>query len=86
MTRWGNDPTPLDDAGPEQEPDDELADGEWELDPNDPTHPDHDLSIAHGYADWEPAATTFLARRSVVAAICIIVIIAMLASLFWFVF
>lgn len=88
MSRWGNDPTPLDDGGlePESGDEDELPEGQWELDPNDPSHPDHDLSIAHGYGDWEPAPTTFLARHTVVVVICIIVIGAMLASLFWFVF
>ncbi len=28
----------------------------WELDPTDPSHPDHDLSEATGYGAWEPAA------------------------------
>ena len=27
----------------------------WELDPSDPSHPDHDLSEAAGYGAWEPA-------------------------------
>ncbi|MGQ9572750.1 MAG: hypothetical protein ACUVV3_06140 [Dehalococcoidia bacterium] len=27
----------------------------WELDPNDPRHPDYDLSEAAGYGAWEPA-------------------------------
>jgi hypothetical protein len=27
----------------------------WELDPTDPSHPDHDLSEATGYGAWEPA-------------------------------
>jgi hypothetical protein len=26
----------------------------WELDPTDPSHPDHDLSEAAGYGAWEP--------------------------------
>ena len=86
MSRWGNEPTPLDDVGLEQEVKGELPEGEWELDPNDPSHPDYDLSIAHGYSNWEPAPTTFFARHTVVVVLCILVIVAMLASLFWFVF
>jgi len=27
----------------------------WELDPTDPSHPDHDLSETTGYGAWEPA-------------------------------
>lgn len=26
----------------------------WELDPSDPSHPDHDLSETAGYGAWEP--------------------------------
>jgi len=40
----------------------------WELDPSDPSHPDHDLSEAAGYGAWEPAEkpTPWL-RRALVA-------------------
>jgi hypothetical protein len=84
MSRWGNDPPPLDDVGLEEE--DELSEGQWELDPNDPTHPDHDLSVAHGYSNWEPAPITLLARRNVVVGLCILVVIALIVPLFWYVF
>jgi hypothetical protein len=65
---------PLDDEGLVDENDD-LEDGTWELDPNDPTHPDHDLSIAHGYSNWEPQGTTLLARRTVVLGIVALIVI-----------
>ena len=78
MSRWGNEPTPLDDVGLEEEP----PEGEWELDPNDPAHPDYDLSLAHGYADWEPMPKTFLARRGVVLLLCIVIVLALLIPVF----
>ncbi len=81
MSRWGNEPTPLDDVGLEEE----LPEGEWELDPNDPTHPDHDLSLAHGYADWEPAPQPLLSRQSVVTVLCIVIIIALLVPIFYYI-
>jgi len=84
MSREGNEPTPLDDVGIEDE--EELPEGQWELDPNDPTHPDHDLSVVHGYSNWDPAPQTFLARRGVVLVLSIVIIVALFASLFWFVF
>jgi hypothetical protein len=80
MSRWGNEPPPLDDA--EAEP----LEGEWELDPNDPTHPDHDLSLAHGYSNWEPAPQTLLARRGVVLLFCIIIVVALLVPMVVYVF
>ena len=82
MSRWGNEPTPLDDVGLEEE----LPEGEWELDPNDPTHPDHDLSLAHGYANWEPAPRTLLARQNVVLILVIVLIIALLVPMAVYIF
>ena len=81
MSRWGNDPTPLDDVGLEEE----LPEGEWELDPNDPTHPDHDLSLAHGYSNWEPAPQPLLSRQCVVTILCIVIIIALLVPIFYYI-
>ena len=68
----------LDDEGPAQEEEEELE-GQWELDPNDPTHPDHDLSIAHGYSEWEPSRTPWLARRTVVWLIVVLIVVAIVA-------
>lgn len=59
-------------------PDEEELEGEWELDPNDPTHPDHDLSIAHGYGNWEQSATPLLARRTIVLVIVLLVVAALI--------
>ena len=74
MTGWQNDNESPDDG-------EEEIEGEWELDPNDPTHPDHDLSVSAGYAGWEPARTTLLARAGVIAAITIVVVIALVVTL-----
>jgi hypothetical protein len=81
MSRWGDEPTPLDDVGLEEE----LPEGEWELDPNDPTHPDHDLSLAHGYANWEPAPPTLLSRRMIVVVLCIVIVVALLVPIFTYI-
>lgn len=71
---------PLDDEGlvPDE---DELDEGEWELDPNDPTHPDYDLSIAHGYSNWEPQRTPLLARAGFVIIISLIIVAALVVTI-----
>ena len=74
MSRWRN-------AGPDDESEDELE-GEWELDPNDPSHPDHDLSEAAGYASWEPAPKPLLTRRGVILLITLLVIVGLLIPIF----
>jgi len=73
VTRWPDD----DDSSPQEE---ELE-GEWELDPNDPTHPDYDLSLAHGYSNWEPAPKPWLARTGVILLITAVIIIALLVTI-----
>jgi hypothetical protein len=73
MSRW-----PTDDEPPEEE---QELEGEWELDPNDPTHPDYALSQAAGYGNWEPARTPILARTWVIALISLLVVIALLVTL-----
>ncbi len=67
MSRWQ--PDDQDDV-----PANEELEGEWELDPNDPTHPDYDLSQAAGYAGWEPTPKPWLARRGVILLIVLLVI------------
>lgn len=47
----------------------------WEL---DPSHPDHDLSEAAGYGQWEPAKEGPLPRW-VIVAVSLVAIIALLA-------
>lgn len=74
MRRWRNE-----EIEPEHE--DELE-GEWELDPNDPTHPDHDLSVSAGYADWDPTPKPLLTRRGVILLITLLVIVGLLLPFF----
>jgi hypothetical protein len=69
MGRWDDEPVELGDE-------EELPEGEWELDPNDPTHPDYDLSEAHGYSDWEPASKPLLGRNGVILFVAVVVIAA----------
>ena len=61
---------------PPDEPagEDPLEEGVWELDPNDPTHSDYDLSLAAGYADWEPQPKPILLRRGVILLFTALVI------------
>jgi len=63
---------------PDEPPDEEESDGSWELDPNDPTHPDYDLSVAAGYASWEPAPTSLFLRRGVVLLLTLALVAALL--------
>ncbi len=72
MTRW-----PADEPEPALEDEEELA-GEWELDPNDPSHPDHDLSESAGYSDWDPAPKPWYVRRGALLLIAVLVIIGLL--------
>jgi hypothetical protein len=78
MTRWRSD-EPYGEASGEEDADDvDLDDGTWELDPNDPSHPDHDLSVAAGYGLWEPAPKPLLVRRGVVLLFSVLVIIGLM--------
>ena len=64
----------------DEEVDEEELEGEWELDPNDPTHPDHDLSESASYA-WYPPDKPFYLRRGVILAVTILVIIGLMIPL-----
>ena len=70
----GDDPEEV--ADDEEEEEEELE-GEWELDPNDPTHPDHDLSISSSYL-WEPPAKPIYLRRGVIVLVTVLVILGLL--------
>ena len=70
----GDDPDEVADA---EDEDEEELEGEWELDPNDPTHPDHDLSISSSYL-WEPPAKPLYLRRGVILFVTILVILGLL--------
>ncbi len=74
-------PSEPDTAPDEEEGDEEELEGEWELDPNDPTHPDHDLSESAGYPGWEPAPKSILVRRGTVLLITLLVLAGLLISL-----
>jgi len=78
MSRWSNQDwdTPIDDEEVEEE-----LEGEWELDPNDPSHPDYDLSDAAGYAGWEPSPKPVLLWRGVVLLLTLLVIVALIIPL-----
>ena len=68
----GDDPDEVADDEEEEE-----LEGEWELDPNDPSHPDHDLSISSSYL-WEPPPKPFYLRRGVILVVTVIVILGLL--------
>jgi hypothetical protein len=61
---------------------DEDEDGEpegegWELDPNDPIHPDFDLSEA-GYSGVEPEKRPWHPPRALILIVTILLLVAML--------
>ena len=72
MSRWENDA--------ETEEEEEDLEG-LELDPNDPTHPDYDLSDAAGYAEWEPSPKPVLLWRGVVLVVSLLIITGLFLSL-----
>ena len=78
MSRWQGDE---EEGLPEDE--EEELEGEWELDPNDPTHPDYDLSEAAGYGGWEPAPKPIFLRRGVILIVTLLVIIGLMVPFVW---
>jgi hypothetical protein len=59
----------------------------WELDPNDPSHPDYDLSEAAGYGRWEPLEQWQSRRQQIIIAVAVLLVAALLIpALFWFLF
>ena len=50
----------------------------WELDPNDPSHPDYDLSEAAGYGRWEPLEQGQSRRQRIIVAVTILLLAALL--------
>ena len=69
-----------DETADEDSEEEEELEGEWEFDPNDPTHPDHDLSESASYA-WYPPDKPFYLRRGVILAVTILVIIGLMIPL-----
>ena len=50
----------------------------WELDPNDPSHPDYDLSEAAGYGRWEPLGQGQSRLQRIVVTVTILLLAALL--------
>ena len=86
MSRWksiwdaerGEDDADWNDTAPDEEEIEEELEGEWELDHNDPSHPDYDLSESAGYAGWEPSPKPVLVRRGAVLLLTMLIIIGLL--------
>ena len=81
MSRWSSEEG---DASPDEAEEgdgEEELEGQWELDPNDPTHPDYDLSESAGYADWEPAPKPVLLWRGIVLGFTLLVLGALMIPL-----
>jgi len=53
----------------------------WELDPNDPSHPDYDLSDAAGYGRWEPLEQGQSRRQRILVAVSILLLAAIVLPL-----
>jgi len=49
----------------------------WELDPNDPRHPDYDLSEAAGYGRYEPAEGASPVWRRVIVVVSLLLVMAL---------
>ena len=50
----------------------------WELDPNDPSHPDYDLSDAAGYGRWEPLEQGQSRRQRILVIVAFLLLMALL--------
>ena len=50
----------------------------WELDPNDPSHPDYDLSDAAGYGRWEPLEQGQSRRQRILIIVAFLLLMALL--------
>jgi len=53
----------------------------WELDPNDPSHPDYDLSDAAGYGRWEPLEQGQSRRQRILVIVAFLLLMAILLPL-----
>jgi len=53
----------------------------WELDPNDPSHPDYDLSEDAGYGRWEPLEQGQSRRQRIIVVVAMLLLIAVLLPL-----
>jgi hypothetical protein len=62
----------------EEVDEEEWAEGEWELDPTDPSHPDHDLSEAAPYVGGERPSRALPLARWVIWVFSLLVILSLL--------
>jgi hypothetical protein len=53
----------------------------WELDPNDPSHPDYDLSEAAGYGRWEPLEQGQSRRQRILVIVAFLLVAAIVLPL-----
>ncbi len=68
---------PTDEGEPGYDDEGEPEGEGWELDPNDPTHPDFDLSEA-GYYGVEPERGTNYVWRALVVVVLVLLLLALL--------
>jgi len=67
--------------GEEPPPDTGFVDEDgvtWELDPNDPDHPDYDLSEDAGYGRWEPLEQGQSRRQRIIVVVAMLLLAAFL--------
>ena len=62
---------------PDDDEEGEPEDEGWELDPNDPSHPDFDLSEA-GYSGVEPEERPWHPPRALIVAVTLLMLLVML--------
>ena len=70
--------------GEEPSPDTGFVDEDgvtWELDANDPGHPDYDLSEAAGYGRWEPLEQAHSRRQWIIVVVAVLLLLAILLPL-----
>ncbi len=79
MSQWDRHAEDAADAGSADEGDIDLeGESGWELDPNDPAHPDFDLSEAAGYSDWEPKRAPGTLWRPILVVVSVLIILALI--------
>ncbi len=79
MSKWERDAEDAADTDFGDEDDTALEEeSPWGLDPNDPDHPDFDLSEAAGYSDWEPARKPGTLWRPLLVVVSVLLILALI--------
>jgi len=62
---------------PDEDEDGEPEGDDWELSPNDPDHPDFDLSEA-GYSGVEPEKSPWYPPRALIVIVAVLLVVVML--------